>query len=193
MTFLPRQAPPGVKLSLINQIIGNVVWESVSWQQFSCIGFQIKMHYNSSLFSSHFRNAKAVQEKASIREDCGPLSSAIKNFNAHPSPGELHTSPMTGLYFWDLPRVSQFLFRYFDSIYILLYTSICIVLIPVADAGEGPGVPVPLPLICRPNWGPKGRKIFYLTPPPTPCLDDNGIFRRFFSDGHNQSLLLSAV
>ena len=80
--------------------------------------------------------------------------------------GELHTSPMTGLYFWDLPRVSQFLFRYFDSIYILLYTSICIVLIPVADAGEGPGVPVPLPLICRPNWGPKGRKFFIWHRPP---------------------------
>ena len=35
----------------------------------------------------------------------------------------------------------------------------------VADLGKGPGGPGPLPpLIFRPNWGPKGRKIFFFRP-----------------------------
>ena len=52
-------------------------------------------------------------------------------------------------------------------------TSIWIVLIPVADPGEGPGVPSPLLFICRPNWGPKGKKMFLrppLNPPPPPRM-----------------------
>ena len=38
---------------------------------------------------------------------------------------------------------------------------------PMADPGEVPGGP-PAPLIFRPNWGPKGRKRFFLRPPPLP-------------------------
>ena len=42
------------------------------------------------------------------------------------------------------------------------------VLVPcsVADPGEGPGGGGAL--ICRPNWGPKGRKIFFENHPPSP-------------------------
>jgi len=78
---------------------------------------------------------------------------------------ELHTSPMTGLYFWDLPRVSQFWFRYFDSIYIWLSTSICIVLIPVADPGKGPGVPAPSSLFVDRTEVRRAEKNFFWDPP----------------------------
>ena len=41
----------------------------------------------------------------------------------------------------------------------------------VADPGEGPGEPAPPPLIVRPNWGPGGRKFFFVeTAPPPPRL-----------------------
>ena len=84
---------------------------------------------------------------------------------------ELHTSPMTGLYFWDLPRVSQFRFHYFDSIYILLSTSICILLIAVADPGEGSGVPAPLPLFADQTEARRAEKRFFeTTPRPPPYL-----------------------
>ena len=80
----------------------------------------------------------------------------------------------------------------------------------MADPGEGPGVPTPSPLFvdqteARGARSPplfvdqsearRAEKGFYLTSPPhlPLSLDDNGIFRRSFADGHNQSLLLSAA
>ena len=63
------------------------------------------------------------------------------------------------------------------------------VLVPcsVADPGEGPGGGGSRPLICRPNWGPKGRKIFFsrttplppyqrvlMTPPPPTLISKSG-------------------
>ena len=54
----------------------------------------------------------------------------------------------------------------------------------MADSGEGPGVPAPS-LIFRPNWGPKGRKIFFgdwanpkplnPSPPPSPPALSQGL------------------
>ena len=44
----------------------------------------------------------------------------------------------------------------------------------MADPGEGPGEAAAPPMF-RPNWGPKGRKIFFDTPPPlSQGLDDQG-------------------
>ena len=58
--------------------------------------------------------------------------------------------------------------------------------ITVAEPGEGPGGLDPTPLVFRPNWGPKGRNIFFLrlvlppflrvwmtTQPPTSLSEDS--------------------
>lgn len=40
--------------------------------------------------------------------------------------------------------------------------------ITVAHPGEGPGGLDPIPLVFRPNWGPKGRNIFFFETGPPP-------------------------
>ena len=54
-------------------------------------------------------------------------------------------------------------------------TIVKITLLTVVDPGVGPGGPGPPLLIFRPNWGPKGQKIFVFdtAPPFSKGLDDN--------------------